>query len=120
MREEPQYLREQPASRTRFYRDKRNGKMFGICAGIADYTGFDVAIVRVCFLAAMFMSGGGILPFYFIAAMVTPTKPVALERAAARKSSFGRASARRRPAPRATSVRGSRISTAVSPTSKAM
>ena len=28
----------------------------------------------------MFMSGGGIVPFYFIAAMVTPTKPVVLER----------------------------------------
>jgi phage shock protein C len=78
--DEPQYLREQPASRTRFYRDKRHGKLFGVCAGIADYTGFDVAIVRVCFLAAMFMSGGGILPFYFIAAMVTPTKPLVLER----------------------------------------
>ena len=69
------YLTEQPASRTRFYRDKRNGKVFGVCAGIADYTGFDVSLVRVCFLAAVFMSGGSILPFYFIAAMVTPTKP---------------------------------------------
>jgi phage shock protein C len=28
----------------------------------------------------MFMSGGGVLPFYLIAAMVTPTKPVSLER----------------------------------------
>ena len=52
-------LIEQPASRTRFYRDKRNGKLFGVCAGIADYTGFDVSLVRICFLAAMFMSGGG-------------------------------------------------------------
>src|SRR5215210_9189390 len=69
------YLAEQPASRTRFYRDKRNGKLFGICAGIADYTGFDVNLVRVCFLAAVFMSGGGILPFYVIAGFVTPTKP---------------------------------------------
>ena len=77
---EPQYYSEQPASRTRFYRDKRHGKLFGICAGIADYTGFDVSLVRVAFIAAMFMSGGGILPFYFIAAMVTPTKPQTLER----------------------------------------
>src|SRR5437762_10005002 len=79
-RSQDRYLTEQPASRTRFYRDKRNGKLFGVCAGIADYTGFDVSLVRVCFLAAMFMSGGGILPFYFIAAMVTPIKPVAFER----------------------------------------
>ena len=78
--EEPAYYGEQPASRTRFYRDKRHGKLFGVCAGIADYTGFDVALVRICFLAAMFMSGGGILPFYFIAAMVAPTNPMSLER----------------------------------------
>jgi phage shock protein C len=72
------YVSGQPASRTRFYRDKQNGKMFGVCAGIADYTGFDVNLVRVCFLAAVFMSGGGVLPFYFIAAMITPTRPRSL------------------------------------------
>ena len=69
------YLTEQPASRTRFYRDKRNGKIMGVCAGIADYTGFDVNLVRVCFIATVFMSGGSVLPFYFIAGFVTPTKP---------------------------------------------
>ena len=73
--ESPRYMTEQPASRTRFYRDKRHGKFLGVCAGIADYTGFDVNLVRVCFLATVFMSGGSVLPFYFIAAMVTPTKP---------------------------------------------
>jgi len=77
---EPAYLAErdydgQPASRTRFYRDKRNGKLMGVCAGIADYTGFDVALVRIGFLAAVFMSGGSVLPFYFIAGWVAPTKP---------------------------------------------
>src|SRR5215472_7332177 len=80
----PDYGREvgygvQPASRTRFYRDKQNGKVMGVCAGIADYTGFDVALVRICFLAAVFMSGGSVLPFYFIAGCVAPTKPFALE-----------------------------------------
>jgi len=79
---------DQPASRTRFYRDKRNGKLFGVCSGIADYTGFDVSLVRVCFLAAIFMSGGSVLPFYFIAAMVTPTKPMALERSDSEDQQF--------------------------------
>lgn len=69
----------QPASRTRFYRDKQNGKVMGVCAGIADYTGFDVALVRICFLAAVFMSGGSVLPFYFIAGWVAPSKPIELE-----------------------------------------
>ena len=66
---------EQPPSRTRFYRDKRNGKFMGVCSGIADYTGFDVSLVRICFLAAVFMSGGSVLPIYFIAGFVAPDKP---------------------------------------------
>jgi phage shock protein C len=78
--QEPSYYSEQPASRTRFYRDKRNGKIMGVCAGVADYTGFDVMLVRVAFLAALFMSGGSILPFYFIMAWVSPDKPLSLER----------------------------------------
>ena len=74
-----EYYGGQPASRTRFYRDKQNGKVMGVCAGIADYTGFDVALVRICFLAAVFMSGGSVLPFYFIAGWVAPTKPRELD-----------------------------------------
>ena len=66
---------DQPPSRTRFYRDKRNGKIWGVCAGIADYTGFDVNLVRVCMVAAVVLSSGSILPVYVIAAMVTPDKP---------------------------------------------
>lgn len=80
-REDRGYLTEQPASRTRFYRDKRNGKIMGVCAGIADYTGFDVNLVRVCLIATVFMSGGSVLPFYFIAGFVTPKKPHAFESA---------------------------------------
>ena len=68
-------LTEQPPSRTRFYKDKRNGKVMGVCAGIADYAGFDINLVRVCMVAAVFLSSGSILPFYFIAGFVTPDKP---------------------------------------------
>jgi phage shock protein C len=77
--EDSVYSGGQPASRTRFYRDKQNGKVMGVCAGIADYTGFDVALVRICFLAAVFMSGGSVLPFYFIAGWVAPNKPQELQ-----------------------------------------
>jgi phage shock protein C len=79
VQERPDYLPGQPASRTRFYRDKRNGKVMGVCAGIADYTGFDVALVRICMIAALFLSSGSILPIYFIAGWVTPAKPRELE-----------------------------------------
>ena len=66
---------EQPPSRTKFYRDKRNGKINGLCAGIADYTGFDVSLVRLFMLAALFLSGGSIIPFYFVAGWITPDLP---------------------------------------------
>ena len=72
-------MADQPPSRTRFYRDKRNGKIMGVCAGIADYTGFDVALVRIAMVAAFFLSSGSILPVYFIAGFIAPDKPRELE-----------------------------------------
>jgi phage shock protein C len=54
------------ARRTGFYLDKRNGKMMGVCAGIADYTGFDVLWVRVGFVIATLFS----FPFPPIAYLV--------------------------------------------------
>ncbi len=33
--------------RTTLYRDKQNGKIMGVCAGIADYTGVNVGWVRL-------------------------------------------------------------------------
>jgi len=65
----------QPPSRTKFYRDKRNGKFLGVCAGIADYTGFDVTLVRIMMVAALLMSSGSILPLYFIAGWIADDKP---------------------------------------------
>jgi phage shock protein C len=69
----------QPPSQTRFYRNKSKGKLMGICAGIADYTGFDVSMVRIAFVAAIFLSSGSILPVYFVAGWITPNKPRELE-----------------------------------------
>ena len=68
----------QPASRTRFYRNKRDGKVMGVCAGIADYTGVDVTMVRLMFLFSLFISGGSILPVYFIAGFMAPDRPYEL------------------------------------------
>ena len=73
--ERSQHLTEQPPSRTRFYRDKRNGKFLGVCSGIADYTGLDVTLVRICMIAAVIMGSGAPLLLYFIAAFMVPDKP---------------------------------------------
>jgi len=60
----------QPPSRTKFYLDKRHGKIMGVCSGIADYTGLDVTLVRIMVAGAVFMSGGSVLPLYFIAGFI--------------------------------------------------
>lgn len=65
----------QPPSRTRFYLDKRHKKVMGVCAGIANYTGFDVNLVRIFMFLALWMSGGSILPVYFIAGWIANDEP---------------------------------------------
>ena len=63
------------APRTKFYLDKQNKKWLGVCAGIADYTGIDVTVIRIGFVAALFMSGGNLLLAYWIIAWMAPRKP---------------------------------------------
>ena len=65
----------QPPSRTKFYLDKRNGKFMGVCSGIADYTGLDVTLVRIMFVSAVVMSGGSVLPLYFVAGFIAEDQP---------------------------------------------
>ena len=60
--------------RTRFYRDKVNGKIMGVCAGIADYTGVDVLWVRLAMLAFTLSTGFGI-PLYFAIGVLSEKKP---------------------------------------------
>ena len=65
----------QSPSRTRFYRNKRHGKINGICAGIADYTGLDVTLVRIGLVAAIVLGAGAIIPVYFIAGWIADDQP---------------------------------------------
>jgi phage shock protein C len=65
----------QPPSRTKFYLDKKNGKVCGVCAGLADYTGFDVTLVRILLILAIFMGGGALIPVYFITCWVAKDRP---------------------------------------------
>ena len=65
----------QPPSRTSFYLDKRNGKIMGVCAGIADYTGLDVTLVRIAMVAAIILGSGALLPVYFITGWIANDQP---------------------------------------------
>jgi phage shock protein C len=64
--------------RTRFYLDRLNSKWSGVCAGIADYTGFDVTLIRVGFVISLFFAGPITIFIYFITAWLAPRKPLEL------------------------------------------
>ncbi len=66
--------------RTKFYLDKQNGKIKGVCAGIADYTGIDVLWVRLAFLLLVFAGSGFPILAYIAIAMMAPKKPIDLYR----------------------------------------
>ena len=56
----------------RLHRNKKNGKIAGICSGIGDYFDIDPVIVRLLFLLALFLGGGLIV--YIIAWIIIPIK----------------------------------------------
>ncbi|HEX8644183.1 MAG TPA: envelope stress response membrane protein PspC [Allosphingosinicella sp.] len=62
-------------SRTKFYLDKQNKKWLGVSAGIADYTGIDVTLVRIGFLLLTFLGSGAGLVAYLVTAWMAPVKP---------------------------------------------
>lgn len=61
--------------RTRFYRDKINGKLLGVCAGIADYTGVDVLWVRLGFIGLIMLGAPMVIPAYFLVGFFASKKP---------------------------------------------
>ena len=64
-----------PARRTKFYLDKQNRKLAGVCAGIADYTGLDVTIVRIALVVLTVSTSGSFILAYLLAAWLAPDKP---------------------------------------------
>jgi phage shock protein C len=64
--------------RTKFYTDKLNAKWSGVCAGVADYTGVDVTLVRIGFVISFLMTGGTTVLIYFLTSWMAPRKPIEL------------------------------------------
>lgn len=56
----------------RFYRDKTNASLFGVCSGLERYTGVDKTVWRIIFLALFFFPFPSIL-FYLGITLLTPT-----------------------------------------------
>ncbi len=60
----------------KFYKDKFNGKLFGVCAGIADHFEINALWVRLGFIAIALVGAAPlIIPAYVIVAMVAESKP---------------------------------------------
>ena len=62
-------------SLSRLYRNRQDGILFGVCAGIADYFGVRPWVVRGLVIIAMLMFPPPTLLAYVITAMVVPRAP---------------------------------------------
>ena len=50
----------------RFLINRRDAKIMGVAAGIADYTGFDALVVRLGLVALLLLTGPVVIVFYVL------------------------------------------------------
>lgn len=56
------------------YRIPREGQIFGVCAGLAEYFDMDVTLMRIIFIILIFATGGAMILIYLLMAIVLPIK----------------------------------------------
>lgn len=54
----------------KFHRDRENGKVFGVCAGLADYMNIDPMIVRLLFVGGTIFGFGSFVLIYLAIALL--------------------------------------------------
>lgn len=54
------------------YRLPKQGRIAGVCAGLANYFDFDVTLMRVIFVVGAFVTGGAAILLYIILAIILP------------------------------------------------
>jgi phage shock protein C len=60
---------------TKFYLNKADAKISGVCAGIADSTGLDVTIVRIATVLVTLLISGFPVIAYIAAAWIAQPRP---------------------------------------------
>lgn len=50
----------------RFLINRQDGKIMGVAAGLADYTGIDVLVIRLGLIAALLLTGPLVILFYLL------------------------------------------------------
>jgi phage shock protein C len=58
----------------RFLINRRDAKVMGVAAGLADYTGFDPNIVRLGFVALTLLTGPVMVLFYVLTGLLAPNQ----------------------------------------------
>lgn len=56
-------------------KSRTDRKIFGVCGGIAEYFDIDPTVVRLLWVVASFMGGGGLI-VYIVAALIMPEETV--------------------------------------------
>ena len=56
-----------------FTLDKANGKLMGVCAGLAGSTGADATLIRLAAVLSLFVLGPVMILLYLVAGFVAPT-----------------------------------------------
>ncbi len=54
----------------RFVINRRDAKIMGVAAGIADYSGVDALIIRLALVAALLVTGPVVLLFYLLTGLL--------------------------------------------------
>ncbi|MBE9473398.1 MAG: PspC domain-containing protein [Chloroflexi bacterium] len=62
----------------RLYRSRSDRWLAGVCGGIGDYFDTDPTVIRVIFVLAALIMGGGLL-IYLILWLIIPLEPEAIE-----------------------------------------
>jgi phage shock protein C len=58
----------------RFLINRRDAKVMGVAAGLADYTGIDPLQIRLAFVAATLVTGPVMIFFYLLAGWLAPER----------------------------------------------
>lgn len=61
--------------RRKLYRNRKNGLVGGVCAGLADYFEMDVVLVRIFFVVALIVTLQVALLFYIVACFALDNDP---------------------------------------------
>jgi len=60
-------------SDTKFRLNKTDGKIMGVCAGLADYSGIDLTLIRILAVLLTVCGVGSTILLYLLVGMIAPS-----------------------------------------------